>query len=75
MIALVNLDPDRSARVVTNLKDAVRGSVLTAATMDAHNTFELAKAVAPAPYSAAPKDGALTLDLPPKSIVVVTTSP
>lgn len=74
VIALVNLDPDRAARVATNLKEAVRGKVLTAAAMDAHNTFAQPDAVTPAPYDAAPRDGALTFDLPPKSIVVVTVT-
>jgi alpha-N-arabinofuranosidase len=43
--------------------------------MDAHNSFAQPQAVVPAPYAAAPRDGTLTLDLPPKSIVVVTSMP
>jgi alpha-N-arabinofuranosidase len=75
VIALTNLDPDRPARVLTNLKTAVQGRILTAATMDAHNRFEQPDAVLPKPYAAAPRDGVLWLDLPPKSIVVVTAAP
>jgi alpha-L-arabinofuranosidase len=75
VVALANLDPDRPARVTTNLKGALQGRVLTAAAMDAHNTFAQPQAVVPAPYAAAAHDGALTLDLPAKSIVVVVHSP
>lgn len=75
VVALANLDPDRPARVATNLRGAGQGRVLTAPTMDAHNSFASADAVVPAPYAATPRDGALTLDLPPKSIVVVTVAP
>jgi len=71
-LALVNLDPTRPARVTTNLKSAAQGQVLTAAAMDAHNTFDKPQALVPAPYSAKPGAAGLVLDLPPKSIVVVT---
>jgi alpha-L-arabinofuranosidase len=71
-LALVNLDPARPARVATNLKSAAQGRVLTAAAMDAHNTFDKPQALVPAPYSARPGASGLVLDLPPKSIVVVT---
>jgi alpha-N-arabinofuranosidase len=47
--------------------------VLTAAAMDAHNTFEAPDAVRPAPFSAARRSGdGWVLDLPPKSVVVAT---
>ena len=75
VIALVNLDPDRPARVATGLHSAVQGRVLTAATMDAHNDFDKPAPIAPAPYRAEPGAEGLTLDLPAKSIVVVTTAP
>jgi alpha-N-arabinofuranosidase len=70
-LALVNLDPTRPARVTTNLKSAAQGRVLTAAAMDAHNTFDKPQTLVPAPYSAKPGASGLVLDLPPKSIVVV----
>lgn len=72
VIALVNIDPVRPARVVTNLAAAARGRVLTADAMDAHNSFERPEALVPAPYAAAPSGGRLVLDLPPKAIAVVT---
>jgi alpha-N-arabinofuranosidase len=72
VLALVNLDPERPARVQTNLQGAVQGRVLTAAAMDAHNTFDQPQALVPAPYAAKPGASGLALDLPPKSIVVVT---
>ena len=71
-IALVNLDPERAARVVTNLAGNAQGRLLTAAAMDAHNSFARPEALAPAPYVGKPGTSGLTLDLPPKSIVVVT---
>jgi alpha-N-arabinofuranosidase len=72
LLALVNLDPQRPARVATNLKAAAQGRVLTAAAIDAHNTFDKPKAVVPAPYTARPGPQGLTLELPAKSIVVVS---
>ena len=72
VLALVNLDPDRPARVNTNLSGAAQGRVLTAAAMDAHNTFDHPQALVPAPYAAKPGASGLVLELPPKSIVVVT---
>jgi len=71
-LALVNLDPLRPARVATGLKAPARGQVLTAAAMDAHNSYEQPQAVVPAAYAADLQGGSLVLDLPPKSIVVVT---
>jgi alpha-N-arabinofuranosidase len=72
VLALVNLDPQRPARVQTNLSGVARGRVLTAAAMDAHNTFAQPNALVPAPYSAGTGGAPLTLDLPPKAIVVVS---
>jgi len=72
VLALVNLDPQRPARVQTNLTGVARGRVLTAAAMDAHNTFAQPSALVPAPYSAGSSGAPLTLDLPPKSAVVVS---
>ncbi len=72
LVALVNIDPVRPARVATNLATAARGRVLTAPVMDAHNSFERPDALVPAPYAAMPAGGRLVLDLPPKAIVMVT---
>ena len=71
VLALVNMHPDRPARVATNLTSAVKGQVLTAAAMDAHNTFQQLQAVVPAPFSAKPGPQGLVPELPPKSVVVV----
>jgi alpha-N-arabinofuranosidase len=45
--------------------------VLTAAAIDAHNTFGQPQAVVPAPYAARANAQGLVLELPAKSIVVV----
>jgi alpha-L-arabinofuranosidase len=71
-LALVNLDPKRPARVATNLKSDAKGQVLTAAAMDAHNTFDKPQTLVPAPYTARAGAQGLVLELPPKSVVVVT---
>ena len=47
------------------------GRILTAKTMDAHNTFDQPDAVKPAPFKATRKGDELRVELPPKSIVVV----
>ena len=75
VIALANLDPERPARVATGLRGVVQGRVLTAAAMDAHNTFDRPQTIAPAPYRAEPGADGLTIELPAMSIVVVTTAP
>jgi len=71
-LALVNLDPQRTARVLTNLTGVARGRVLSASTMDAHNTFAQPNALLPAPYAAGVQGAPLALELPAKSVVVVT---
>jgi len=74
-IALVNLDPQRPARVRTNLTGAAQGRILTAGAMDAHNTFGQPNALVPAAYAAGANGSPLVLELPPKSIVVATVKP
>jgi len=70
-LALVNLDPTRPASVRTGLQQTATGRVLTAPAMDSHNTFDRPGQVQPAPYAARPGPQGLTLDLPPRAIVVV----
>jgi alpha-N-arabinofuranosidase len=75
-VALVNLDPRRPANVIATLAGeavtSVTGRVLTAATMDAQNTFAAPDAVRPARFEGATLDhGRILLTLPPKSIVVL----
>jgi alpha-N-arabinofuranosidase len=51
---------------------SVSGRILTAATMSAHNTFDRPTAVQPAAVNGAKLNGgALTVELPAKSIVVL----
>ena len=75
-ISLVNLDPNRGRTVQVDIRgqhvSTVSGRVLTAPTMQAHNTFEQLNAVQPVDFRGARVSGdVLTLDLPSKSVVVV----
>ena len=75
-ISLTNLDPDHPRLVHTALRGAVvhvvSGRILTASTMNAHNTFEQPNAVQLAPFTGATLAGDhLTVELPPKSVVVL----
>lgn len=74
VLALVNLDPQRPARVATNLVGAASGHVLTADQMDAHNSFAQPNALVPRPYAAGAGGSPLTLELPPKSVLVVAVA-
>jgi alpha-L-arabinofuranosidase len=73
-IALVNLDPDRPLPMTIGIDGAavhrVSGQVLSAATMDARNTFDDPNAVRPAPLGATLKGTTLILTLPAKSVMV-----
>jgi alpha-N-arabinofuranosidase len=78
-VALVNTNPHEAVEVAVEVAGAhagaASGTVLTAAAMDAHNTFAAPQAVTPAPYQvtaqATASGGKLVLPLPAKSIVVV----
>jgi alpha-N-arabinofuranosidase len=75
-LALVNTNPNQEADVVVNIPGqsikAVKGRVLTAAAMDAHNTFKSPQEIKPAPFSAAAgADGKLTVKVPAKAVIVV----
>lgn len=71
-LALVNLDPQRAAKVDTNLQGRAMGQVLSATAMNAHNRFDSPANVAPAPVATGQPGQALVLDLPPRSITVLT---
>jgi alpha-N-arabinofuranosidase len=74
VISLVNIDPHRSAHVAASVAGmrTVAGTILTADAMDAHNTFDQPDAVKPAPFHGAALNGdALSVDLPPKALVVL----
>lgn len=75
-VALVNLDPNKSATVTLKLSGVTgktaKGRVLTGSTMSAHNTFAAPDAVKPAAFTAASiKGDVLTATLPSKSVVVL----
>jgi alpha-N-arabinofuranosidase len=75
-LSLVNADPHRAARVACRLDGfalrSVTGRVLTASTMQAHNSFDRPSAVAPSGFSDfTSAGGRLTVDLPSKSVVVL----
>jgi len=72
-LALVNTDPRNAATVDVSGGSfrAASGQLLTAAAMDAHNTFAAPDAVRPANYKAAANAGRLSLQLPAKAVMVV----
>ena len=70
-LALVNLDPDRAARVVTGLAGTASGQILTGPKMDSRNTFAAPDAIHPVAYSGYRKLGKLVFDLPARSVAVV----
>jgi alpha-N-arabinofuranosidase len=75
-VALVNLDPTKSATVKIKLSGiagkAAKGRVLTAPAMSAHNTFAAPDAVKPAAFTnASIKGDVLTATLPSKAVVVL----
>jgi alpha-L-arabinofuranosidase len=77
IIGLANLDPNKTAGVSAVIAGAqarqVKGEVLTADAMDAHNTFEKPNAIHPVVFDGAKLAGnTLSLTLPAKSIVVLT---
>ena len=77
VVGLANLDPHRPARVSALLNGVragkVKGEILTAGAMDAHNTFDNPDTVHPAAFEGVSlAGGKLTGTLPPQSVVVLT---
>jgi alpha-N-arabinofuranosidase len=75
-IGLTNVDPNAPAEVAVSLEGwapgTVSGRILTAATMDAHNSFDQPDTVRPAAFSGARIEGGkLLVTLPPKSLVML----
>ncbi|MGA2137616.1 MAG: alpha-L-arabinofuranosidase C-terminal domain-containing protein, partial [Verrucomicrobiia bacterium] len=75
-LSLVNLDPHHDLPVAVKLAGAeaktVTGRVLTAASMDAHNTLENPDAVKPSSFNGFErKGGDIALALPAKSVVIM----
>jgi alpha-N-arabinofuranosidase len=73
-LALVNLDPNKPAHVVTNLSGAAAGRLLTGPAMDTHNTFEAPDAIHPVAFSSVSENGKVAFDLPAKSVAVVAVN-
>jgi alpha-N-arabinofuranosidase len=74
-LSLVNLDPERPADVRVAVPGvrarAATGTVLTAPRVNAINTFEAPNTVAPRAIAGRAAGGAVTLQLPAKSVVMV----
>ncbi len=74
-LALVNVDPNRAARIDAAVEGlAARsaiGEVLTAPTVAAHNTFDGPNEVRPVDFTGRASGGRLLFKLPPKSVAVV----
>ena len=74
-LALVNVDPNRGAQIEASIEGlaarSASGEVLTAATVDAHNTFDRQNQVAPRHFIGRTSGGRLFFKLPPKSVAVV----
>jgi alpha-L-arabinofuranosidase len=76
VIGLANLDPHNAASISAVIEGAqaakVKGELLTADAMDAHNTFENPDAIHPVVFDGVKIDGhRLSLMLPAKSVVVL----
>jgi alpha-N-arabinofuranosidase len=75
-VTLCNLDPNQSVAVACELAGAgskkVSGRVLTAATMQTHNTFEKPAEIQPVGFTGfSAKENELNVALPAKSVVVL----
>jgi alpha-N-arabinofuranosidase len=77
VLALVNTDPNKPARVTVKVQGSaakkISARVLTTGAMNAHNTFEAPDAVKPAAFNGGKLKGdSWVFDLPAKSVVVAT---
>ncbi|HEY6813908.1 MAG TPA: alpha-L-arabinofuranosidase C-terminal domain-containing protein [Croceibacterium sp.] len=74
-LALVNLDPNRPAQIRTQVAGlrakAASGTVLTAPAVNSVNTFEAPDTVVPRPIAARAQGGAISVELPAKSVVML----
>jgi alpha-N-arabinofuranosidase len=75
-VTMSNLDPSRSRTAAVDVRglraSGVTGRILTAPSMNGHNTFERPDAVKPVPFGGARlADGQLAVTLPPRSVVVL----
>lgn len=78
LLSLVNPHPGRGLALSCALEgvspSAARGRVLSAARVDAHNTFEAPDAIAPRELPVALDGNTLRVELPPKSVAVCELS-
>lgn len=76
LLALVNTHPENTLEIIVALDgkraQSATGEVLTASEMDAHNTYATPQVVAPKTYNATATEGGLLLEVPAKSVLVVT---
>ena len=73
-LSLVNVDPNRPITMTVQVAGnprAATGRILTAPAVDSHNSFDRPNDVQPVAFSGRVVNGALTFDLPAKSIAVV----
>ncbi len=75
-LTMTNLDPNHPRKIAVDFRgarlSAVSGRILTAAQMNAHNSFDNPEAVRPVPFEGARLDDRrLLVELPAKSVVVL----
>jgi alpha-L-arabinofuranosidase len=77
-LSLVNTNPKQAVSVSVGVAGAkakaANGSVLTAAAIDAHNTFTSPKGVVPVPFQANVEKGKVMMKLPAKSVAVLAVN-
>lgn len=78
-VTICNLDPNESKELICKLPgsevNAVKGRILTAEAMDAHNTFDEPNAIHPVGFDDFEiASGSLVANLPAKSVVLLTLS-
>jgi alpha-N-arabinofuranosidase len=75
-LAITNLDANRATTIDVNIAggtaSAASGETLTAPHVDSVNTFDSPNTVAPKPVSVKAQGGKLSLELPPKSVTVIS---
>jgi alpha-N-arabinofuranosidase len=76
LLGLVNLDPAEPVTIAATIAgfaaQSARGRVLTAGAMDAHSSFAEPERVKPAPIDVTLQEGTLRVELPAKSVTVIT---
>jgi alpha-N-arabinofuranosidase len=78
-IAIANVDPRRAARISIassgQKNETLRGETLAAPKIDSVNTFAAPNTVAPKAVTSKRTGGAMTLEVAPASVTVVSLSP